>query len=209
MEQQESEKPPFCWLAIVSVIFGIGCLTIVGLIALPLGLISFFRTRGNKRRGHKASKYGLGLGIISLVANITGCPGMLYSPPIMPEDRAFVKFLDDLGNGRHQQCRGYIRFWNSSELTDAEFARWAEAFNKKNGKGQLIWPGLKMTFADPMRSYIVRFEKTGVQKMIMYGGNDPEGWELVTPYDFPRIDDPRFSDQYHNDPEFRKEVDQE
>ena len=203
MEQQESRKRPFSWPAILSLIFGLGFLTSAGLIAIPLGVIGLFQTKGNKLRGRRAATWGLCLGLFSLCINITGCPGVFFPPPFMPEDRAFAQFLNDLGNAKYQQCRGNIRPANSENLNDAEFARWGNAFNEKVGTGRLIWCAGKTMFADSAKVYFVYFEKMGIVTVNMFWA-DQGDWQIVfVPLGFPQPNDLRFSDKYHDDPEFR------
>ena len=201
---RKTEKRPFSWPAIASVIFGIASLTGAGLVAIPLGAIGLIRTRGGVRRGRKTAKWGLGLGLFSLCVNLTGCPGVFFPPPLGAEDRGFAKFLDDLSASQYQQLRGEIRVANSSGLSETEFARWVDAFNQHNGPGRMLWPAGKTIFADSARIYYVRFNKTGICKVQMYSDEDATGWILFFPLRFPNVGDQRFSDHYFNDPEYRE-----
>lgn len=195
--KQESGKLPFSRAAILSLIMGLVFFTGAGLIAIPVSIIGLFQTKGKKRRGRKAATWGLCLGIFSLCINITGCPCVFFPPPIMPEDRVFSKFLDNLGNARYGQCRGDIRVANSTDLTDAEFTRWGNAFNEKVGSGHLIWCAGKTV--DSVKVYIVYFEKKGIVTVDMFRDDNGDWKSVFFPLGFPVPGDLRLSDEYYNE----------
>lgn len=208
MTTESSQTKPWSRSAITSAVLGAICFTGIGILALPVGLIGLWKTSGGSRRGRQAAKYGVGLGMLSLCFNFLGCPVVFLPPPVHPEDRTFSTFITDLGRSRLDQLRGNIRVANSNDKSSTEFARWAEAFNRQNGAGKLLWPAMQTWAADSAHIYFVYFEKTGICRVEMYSDSDANGWILFFPRSATSVEDFKYSDRYNNDPEFREIVGQ-
>ena len=205
-EELTVSRRPCSFSAFLSALLGAGFWCPVGLPALFVGLIGLWQTRGRRRRGRKAAKWGVGLGIACIWLNVTGCPAVLFPLPIMSRDAAVRRWLSDMAAGRYDQARaGAMRTANTRNLNPTEFARWADAFNDYAGPGRLIWCAADIAIGqDGPRFYIIHFAKTGpVLVQTYYDQESARGsrqrWDLFTPQGFPHPAEWRFSDEGQGD----------
>jgi hypothetical protein len=198
-----SERKPYSRFAIAGLVFGILCLTPLGLLAPIFGGIGLWQTRGNRRRGRGIAQWGFGLGLVSVWVTATGIPMSFYPLPVQPRDSAVQKFFDELATPGPTPDLTGVHVANAPGKDTAAYARWKEAFNREVGKGHMLCVEYSGAL-DDMRVYRVRFEKAGVTDVPVYADPDKPRWVMfllgTRRAKFPQPGELKFSDKYHSDP---------
>ena len=150
------------WLAVLAAVVAAPFILPTAVLGIPLGLLGLWHTKGANRTGRKAAKWGLGLGLLSLVLILhpRGCT--YYQPPVLQEDRELQQFLDHIAARRYDQAQ------NCRIITDcsqADFAAWADDLNARFGHGQIVIVKSRLYIIDPGNVYLIRFERGGWQTL--------------------------------------------
>jgi hypothetical protein len=103
---------------------------------------------------------------VSIWLTFAPFPGAFLQPPILQEDLALQRFLDDIAAERFQQAyENPTLAFSSSEYTLEEFTQWAKLANERYGRGRIICSTFRSRVPDPIYGYGVYFEKAGFRTL--------------------------------------------
>ncbi len=167
----------FSRAAVWSFVLGLLFALPFGVIALPLGVVGRWRTRGSRRKGGVLATGGIFLGLYSLASLFVCCPVAvsIVPPAVWPEDRALQEFFDDVAGERYQEAYDNPKVAIAQFADLKDFSRWADAFNEECGRGRILWCQARvLVLQGHVNYYWVKFERAGT-RTVGLAAPDPVG----------------------------------